>query len=620
MKTTLLTIALIIPCLLADTLSAQDTELPNRPTSRTGSPSIYIVTEGDTAESIAEQTLGDKDFAEELLNYNRIKGADLTAGTALVIPGRERDTSLTALWRSNETRDLAIDAGADKYATALLKQGDIAFNAATQAFRSADYQRATVLTKRSDELFIEARNQADQNAVKSRLARINQLHGKLVFSTDNGVTWKGLKAGEQIPADSRVRSSKDSKAEIQMPDLSTFIIQEHSEVTFNTMNEDERSGKMDSVLEISTGEIFANIKPENKSNSKFYIKSGKTTIAIRGTTLRANRDEEGTLRCMTLIGATDIFTNNQNPISLENGFGTLAKSNKAPAKPIPLLPPPQPIYPGSNVETTPTQSIKFEWERVRSFRLKHYKIEIARDPQFLNLVHIISTKDTEVNSPALKAGEYYWRISSYDKNNLQGATSKPVKFLVDPNLSVTLITSNAPLEKDGLIWLAPETVVTAEPMDPRRTSVTDIVYSVNSTGFKSYPKGIVLRGNGEFHVSVIGKGATQNQGRTFNRVYRIDGVGPEIDFKIDPPLIDPVLGEIRPLTLAIGDESDISEILYSLNGEKLKIYSGPIPLQTDREHEVAVRARDIFGNSSNRRRIIDQFRKALPTPTFGPHQ
>ena len=617
-RATLCLFPLLLSTLLSPLAKAQDDQLPSRPTSRSGAPSVYVVEAADTPETIALKTLGNEDFVGELLKYNRIEAEAIKPGITLVIPGRERDRSLSALWQANDEREVTMGAGGAEFAAARLKEADILFNASKQAFNQADYQRAEALAARAKITFTKARLEADTNALEDKVAHITRLVGALRFSIDQGVSWKALKQGDTIPVNSRLRSDQHSRAEIQMPDASTFVIDESTEVEFRTMNEDARTGKTDTQLRIATGEIFGNIKPKKKDGSKFYIKNGRTTIVIRGTTIRTNRDEAGTLRAMTLTGSTELLGNNK-PMALNAGYGTYAELNKPPHPPIELLPAPTPIFPDADIETTPKQVIEFRWNKIRSLKFAHYKVEIATDPLFLNLAALSNTKETKVTSIPLAAGEYFWRISTIDDYGLQGPMSTPVKFVIEPNFEITLLTDKTSVEKEGILWIAPGTVVHAEPINKDHTSVTSISYSVNNTDFKTYPKGLVLKTDGEYQVSIVGHGATGEKGKTYNRLYRVDGTAPDIELKIEAPIDHPIEGRSRNLAVNISDESAIDLIEVSVNNARFKPYTGRLLLSTAAEHDIRVRATDVFGNEGNRRMVIEQLNERKSTPTFEPN-
>jgi ferric-dicitrate binding protein FerR (iron transport regulator) len=580
-------------------------------------PHLHSVVGTDTLESLAERYLGTKDFSEELAIYNDLTlPADLSAISTLVIPGVERNHALTALWKVQDAQKLATDASGQEFSELDYAKAEQTYTAALGAFRSTDYLRARVLGIRARAEFVLCVEVANANALQGREATVIAVHGSLLTSVDGWINKKEAQAGDRIPVEAQLRTGPESRAEIQLPDGSVFFLAEQTDLGF-TMKEDKRSGAMDTRLQINLGEIFGKIKPKKTKDSRFLIKNGRSAIVIRGTDVRTSRSEDGWFRAMTLKGEAEVTDERAASQQLVKGFGVYAKPDKSPGKPVELLPPPEMLYPNGDVVTTAEQVIPFSWKGARTWRSKGFRVELARDPKFVDAVFATNTSEHNLSSPILPDGDYYWRISSMDKHGLQGPETTPVKFVVKTDLGVVLTTDKAVLEKEGHLWIAPMTTVMAGA-NAENTSVVECEYSVNGSKFTPYAGGVMLQTHGTYTVVARGIGLDQRRGEDARRLYEVDGMGPEISVLPGDLETHPVKGEIQPLTISATDDSTVTSIEYSFDGKNWRQVSGPIYRDAGIEADLRTRATDAFGNVSSRRMILEPQVQAPVKPSFTP--
>ena len=580
-------------------------------------PSVYLVQAGDTLASVAERLLGSSEFARELASYNRLSlPVDLSSLRTLVIPGAERNRALAAMWRANATRNAATAVGAPKFAVEEFTRAEAVSQSALRAFQAADYLQARALAQRASDEFSESIERSNANALVPREATVVTTAGELLTSIDHWVTSKPALAGERIPVRAQLRTGRESRAEIRLPDGSIFHLMALTEIGFSVI-EDQRTGAIDTRLQINTGDISGNIEPRKTKGSRFLILNGPSSIVIRGTDVHTSRSEDGWLRVMTLAGDLEVLDGQGHAQSLSGGYGVYARPEKPLSKPIGLLPPPKPLYPHADVETTAQQVIEFSWKGIFSWRFKAYFVELARDPRFIDMVFSATTNERTLSSPVLADGEYYWRISSLDRHGLQGATSTPVKFVVKTDLGVVLTTDKAPFEKDGHLWLAPMTTVSAEPT-AEHSSVIGYEYSVNGTAFKPFGKGVVLQTHGPYSVIVRGIGLDERRGEEARRFYQVDGTGPEILMQLGDVEEHTVKGQIQAVTLTATDLSSVSLVEYSLDGRAWRRVSGPVYRSAAMEVDLYARATDAFGNVSRRRVILEPIVESTVQPSFSP--
>lgn len=155
---------------------------------------------GQTLEDLAERLLGDREAAEEIRALNRVDGGDPAPGTALRLPGNERQAALSA-WRvASQAVQQAVDDGAEEFARERLERAREALAASRSARLRADYAGCQ---RHADEAWALAR-QARQESLERRPRK-----SLLAVSVDAaGTTRVEVHRGEEV----KVTAGKKSLA------------------------------------------------------------------------------------------------------------------------------------------------------------------------------------------------------------------------------------------------------------------------------------------------------------------------------------------------------------------------------------------------------------------------
>lgn len=166
-------------------------------------------------------------------------------------------------------------------------------------------------------------------------------------------------------------------------------------------------------------------------------------------------------------------TNTSETISKSNGIGSFSGTFTVPASksgshnvvisdgtnkmnvtwvmesyppPIPIL-----IYPasGASIGHTDGQMPTFTWKAVEDSSGAYYRMEIATDEQFNNIIltkgYISTNNYTLIQSEALNKGSYFWRVKAIDGAGNEGEWTSPFAIDIGSNLITSILAISIPV-------------------------------------------------------------------------------------------------------------------------------------------------------------------------------
>ncbi len=397
---------------------------------------VYVLSATDTVAGVAARFLGDAALAPELLRFSGlVNPATALPGAVLAIPGPERAEAIDLLARASEAMLSALTNSADRLAGPQMDAAAASYKMAEQSFADTAYDRARAQARVAIEQARIASALAEERAKVQRNAAVRVVFG-VVEATDSDGKWKPVAEGAELAVQQRVRAAAQSRAEVELPDGSRITINENSEVSLEAMQEDIRRGRMRMVIRLLTGNIVGRIKPKQTDDSEFNIKSGGSAIAIRGTVLRAANDGEDYTRVMVdkgqvVVGARKVKQD------LAAGLGLVVKPGRAPGAPVALLPAPVLAADWNVPPVTANPAPRFTWGPGSGSRPSDYRMEIARDGEFHEIVANELTSRTTWRAPSLDDGAYFWHVLSRDGNELEGFGVRPSRFAWRETLTST---------------------------------------------------------------------------------------------------------------------------------------------------------------------------------------
>ncbi len=557
---------------------------------------VYEVQAGDTLQSISERYLGGPEFMDELLGYNEVADPNaVVAGTLLTIPRKDRKSAINYLTRAEKALARAIDAEAETYAEKeFLAARELVEKSRADRLKGR-YSQTVSQAKKGLILAARARQLADERAPIQQESTLTAVHNRVEISTGSGTSWKPARVGQKVQVNSLIRTGNDGRAEVTLADHSVIQINQASTVAIKDFVLDRRTGVRNSRLKVVLGSILGRVEPEKVEESQFEIDTDAASVAIRGTEVRVS-SEAATTWLSVLHGLTSIEAGG-NTIEVPGDFGTIAKNGRPPASPVELLDAPGGLVPGAVIHHTAIQTPEFQWAPIASGRLGTYHLEIAADSAFNEIVQDHRKGGDRFKANVLLPGEYFWRVSTIDRDGLEGQWSPIRKLVIKRNYEVEVHPTEPLIAANGVRLARPQIGYMARA-SRADTSVVRMHYSLDGKTYSAVDGPITLTEDGDYEVRIKGESADGDFGdvRTFS--VRVDGTPPEVSATVSAPSEDPVLGKIVHLELAAEDANGLDRVEVSTDGKNFFEYMEPIAFRADEQHRVACRALDAVGNVS----------------------
>ena len=563
---------------------------------------VYRMQEEETLADLAEVYLGGREYVPELLAFNSVQNpTTIGPGSLLVIPLDVRRQALQVIQRSEEALDQAREAGADRFAVRLYREAASSLDAARQHRLDAEYAKASAMAARTAALADEAIQEANRNALEPKDGRVVTVHGLVELSEDDGATWRSVRAGDPLPLTALVQTAGDARAEVVLEDGSEIQVREGSRLSIAQYLRDQRSGRTDAELRVILGEMLGRIKPKATDDSELEIKTGGASIAVRGTVLRVKADAQGETRTELLEGSAEVRPlrgRARSRVVLPPQFGLLARDERKLPRPVPLLPPPSLLNPAADPYETARQQLTLEWAPLKSrCRRASYRVELAQDEKFNQILLNERLSGSQVQTDVLEEGDYFWRVSSLDRNLLEGESAEPRAIRIRKNLDVDLFYTGPLVQQDGQWIGSAETQFDVRPAR-EDTSVVRMEVSADGAPFREVTRPLQFWQEKEIDLRVRGVGLESDSGREQRLRFRIDASPPEVAVAVGRPSRDAQGQPVVEARLNVRDETGVQSVMYSLDGRSFEPYEEPVVLSALQTYRMRVRAVDLVGNRS----------------------
>ncbi len=225
----------------------------------------------------------------------------------------------------------------------------------------------------------------------------------------------------------RVSTGKKSYTIILFPELGSLKIGEDA-ITIIYGIPTEAEGKKERIrdIELKRGTLRAMLDRMSKDDEV----NVKTPIAVVNLKSKSNKialsPKDLKLRGLISIyeGKAEVSAQGRK-VKVKEDYGTIVEEGKPPSPPRPLPPPPRFIFPEDGYIVYGT-SVTFRWKPT-SYAAH---IECSRSPNFEDITFDVVVEEADTLSAELEPGLHYCRISSIDKDGLEGRFSSPLNFTI----------------------------------------------------------------------------------------------------------------------------------------------------------------------------------------------
>lgn len=256
-------------------------------------------------------------------------------------------------------------------------------------------------------------------------------------------------AGDQLREGGTIKTAEDGYVTIELVDGSTLRLQSRSDLTLERARRLPGSDATETRFKLPAGEAEVQFKPAAPKASRFEIRTGFASAAVRGTQFRVGAGERGTRTEVTegTIAFAGLPPNAgasapSDSVPIPEGFGSIVDESRKPIPPVRLLAAPalpqEPVF-----QQAPTFRLNFPpLEGAISYRAR-----LAADADFERMVGETLLSQPEISFSGLAAGSYVLKVRAIDKYGLEGRDAMAlIGILPDkpPALSTPGSTRTAP--------------------------------------------------------------------------------------------------------------------------------------------------------------------------------
>ncbi len=141
-------------------------------------------------------------------------------------------------------------------------------------------------------LFISA------TAFAGQYARVTRLEGKAFAAGSVKGPWHAIKVGSKLRRSEVVKTAKDSRIEITLPDGSVIRLSSESKLVLENIMVSKKKKKKKFSFRLLLGKAWTKVKKLMSKDSSFKVKTKNAVAGVRGTTFRLNveKDESTVVR------------------------------------------------------------------------------------------------------------------------------------------------------------------------------------------------------------------------------------------------------------------------------------------------------------------------------------
>lgn len=281
----------------------------------------------------------------------------------------------------------------------------------------------------------------DDGAVVATLASIENT---VKHRNPTALDWNDARIEMPLSNGHKIRTLDDSTAKVLFKEGSELVVEENSLITIRAPKKDDEQLVAD--IEIDDGRVRTSIaRSADGKERKLQIKSGGKTVAEITTegaqgfadvsiVVRADRSQQIVMH----RGSAKVVSMGKT-ITLDEGKAVVADAaaNTLSAPEAVVLPdPPALVFPAAKAKisalvegTAGTATVRLGWKPVAAAAA--YTVQVARDAGFATIATTSEVKDaTEHPFAAPEPGEYHWRVTTVDANEISSVPSPARSFRV----------------------------------------------------------------------------------------------------------------------------------------------------------------------------------------------
>lgn len=231
-----------------------------------------------------------------------------------------------------------------------------------------------------------------------------------------------ITAGDRLREGETIQTAENGYVTIRLVDGSTLRLQSRSDLTLERARRLPGSDATETRVQLQSGQAEVQFKPATPKTSRFEIRTGFASAAVRGTEFRIAAGERGTRTEVTegTIAFAGLPPNAsaatpEESVPIPEGFGSIVDESRKPIPPVRLLAAP----------ALPQEPV---FQRAPSLRLAFpplegavsYRARLAADADFQKMIGETVLPQPEVSFSGLAVGSYVLKVRAIDKFGLEG--------------------------------------------------------------------------------------------------------------------------------------------------------------------------------------------------------
>jgi len=250
----------------------------------------------------------------------------------------------------------------------------------------------------------------------------------------SAIAWRSAREGIRLENGHAVQTFERSTAVISFTEGSELRLGENSLVVLKSWKQSSRGGRRRASLIVLDGTLQGKVAVPGDEALDLEILAATgasrietTTAPGESTEFRLQMNDDGSSTVSLYEGAMEVATPEGRLRLDENRSVTLTREGGIGApQALPSAPQLDAPRPGAlfSYRTLPPP-VQFRWQPVQG--AQGYRLWIARDAGFVDLVHEARPVEPAFQHGNLKAGDYYWKVSAL-REGLEGPASAPTRL------------------------------------------------------------------------------------------------------------------------------------------------------------------------------------------------
>ena len=240
---------------------------------------------------------------------------------------------------------------------------------------------------------------------------------------------RAVDAGDRVSEGANLSTQADSFMTVELPDGSRLTLQPRSDVEIEALHGFvgfEASQR--ATFKVQRGRIETEVQPQQGPAARYRIRTPTAIIGVRGTNFRVAAEAEQTLAEMR-EGSVHVTGDSSGArITLNSGFGLVARTGQPLPPPVALLPPPG-LSAVPSLHERPL--LRFAVTPVEG--AVGYRGQVALDADFSRIVAETRAALPDLRIDGLPDGDYFLRARAIDSQGLEGRDAqRPFRLKARP--------------------------------------------------------------------------------------------------------------------------------------------------------------------------------------------